>query len=62
MTDPHVQGYADRIFDAARRDGYPVKPKAGEASLLASAYGVDIEEPAPTLRGVTYQIAERITR
>ena len=61
--NPHVQDYADRIWEAARKDRYPVKPSRVDAQMLASAYGVELTEPPPaTLREVCAAIATKLVR
>lgn len=53
-----AKDYADRIYEAARHDGYPNKPTQIDAFMLASRYNVVLNPVPATLKEVCLVIAE----
>lgn len=58
QTDPHIQGYADRIATGLRYDRWPNKMTGLCARLAAARYGVEVPHEATTIKDLSLLIAQ----
>lgn len=57
-TDPHVDGYASRIAEGLRHNGYPNKLPGLDAQFAAAVYRVEVPREPTTIRELALAIAD----